>query len=230
MKYLLSVGINQYDKSIFGSIDLAQCINDTNNINDSIACNELCHLTDRQATKYEVVSNLRYYADKCQSGDTFIYFQSSHGTKYDKTNKVITGRVMYDNVLWDYEMLDLLTKFKKGVNVILMSDLCHSESNSKNTGFEITIKSTETNLVPMEYSTTKVSASVVMLSACTFNAYAIETPQGGIFTNSLIKNITQKVSWKKLVSLIKKDTVQHQTPVLEHIKASNKLSKQHGIL
>lgn len=228
MKYVLSVGINKYRKSVFGSIDLEQCVNDSNRFNNKIQCNELCQLLDEQATKSEIISNLKYYASICKSGDTFIYFQSSHGTDHkNPKGEVMTGRVTHDNVLWDFEFLNILSLFPKGCNVVTLSDCCYAESNSREVlPFGYKVKSVKTTLVPTEGSTSKVRSNCYFIAACKFDSVSLETDNGGMFTNALLNSLATP-TWKTLIKQIKKETSGNQTPVIECIKTTNKLNLPH---
>lgn len=226
MKKLLAVGINTYHPK-FGNIDLKQCVADIDRVISTLPnVDEVCRLTNSDATKSEILVNIKYYASDLKVGDTFIYYHSGHGTSSITDNKTNTGRVAYDDVLWDFEILDALSYFEKGVSVIILSDTCHSESNSKSVlpeGF--TVKSAQVTIKPKVYKTNKVKASVYAIAACKFDGVSLETSKGGMFTNAFLSVYQTPATWKQLVKSIKDLTGKYQTPVLETIKA--KTTTQH---
>lgn len=230
MKYLLSVGINRYKKSVFGDCDLQKCVFDSNNVVSKFNVDEVCELLDRNAIKSEVLSQINHYANRCIKGDTFIYYTSSHGTYYESNSTTTTGRVVHDNVIWDYEILECLSKFRKGVNIILISDCCHSESNSKLIGSVGTVRYTPTEFKPASnLNTSKVKARVAILSACMFNGVSLEFETGGLFTTTMLNIISPDMTWRKIISVIKSKIKNYQIPVIEHINGSLLINQQNNL-
>jgi hypothetical protein len=238
MRYLLTVGINKYLRSAFGgqNIDLKQCVNDATRTHTALSpfCDMVQLLDDENATRAEIIACLKYYAGQCKAGDTFIYHQSSHGTMwYNADGSVTNARVVHDGILADHQIAPILASFVKGVTVITLSDLCHSESSQRSPFSpaeyararsmeyrgNVPPKPTELNL--------NYAATIYHLSACQFDQVAWETAQGGVFT-TLFLNVLKQTKGERSIKTIFKTVarnIRNQTPAIEIINPSRKAPK-----
>lgn len=82
-KYALFVGINAYQGA-----PLKGCVNDAKNLQRALASQygfpveNTTLLTDYDATRNGILSNLKTYQDKAQAGDIFVFTYSGHGTLF----------------------------------------------------------------------------------------------------------------------------------------------------
>lgn len=233
MKYALIVGINTYAKHITESA-LRGCVLDANRMLDQCLKDmHYMYMADKAATKQAVINALKAYAERLQPGDTLYYYQSGHGTYREFAGRRMTGRVMYDAVMWDYDFIEALKAFKGGVKVVTISDCCFAESNSR----LARVPGTTGKYIPNPESTTErgvtqnrtsfagVKCALVEISASKLEQTAQEVyghptfENGGVFTTVLLRYF-QDCSVKSLISKAKLDTRPFgQTPVVATRKA-----------
>ncbi len=173
-KYGVFIGVNDYPDGIN---KLSGCVNDSNRVRDTMVKKfgfmktNTSLLTDAQATRQEIMNQVKAYQNKVSAGDLFVFQYSGHGTLFpdaysedrDETDEqymegtdengqpiVMYPRDKYDSAIvpfdargtssgksWHNLILDdeLYTMFKaftdKGVQVVFISDSCHSGSVAK---------------------------------------------------------------------------------------------------
>lgn len=233
MKRAIIIGINNYHAK-FGGIDLEQCVHDANRFADAIPADVgKTVLVNKGATKEAILTHLRHMSQEMGAGDVLYYFQSSHGTYSDLTNGTrATGRVMYDAVLWDYEIFEALMLFDADVAVVTISDMCFAESNTRNfamPGVRVkTLVSKADAVKPYMLNTRKLACTLVALSACQVDETAKEIQEagplmwepGGVFTTALLKNLHTPLN--RLKSAISRKTKAFsQKPEIERVKAKH---------
>ena len=127
--YALSVGVNNYKNNRQGKLN--GCVPDANNVLG--ACtnavkglwspkNCLC-LCDEDAIKDVVRAQMNAIAALAQSGDTVLYFHSSHGGD--------DSLCLYDKDYSADEFASDLMQFRAGVRIVVVLDTCHSGSMFK---------------------------------------------------------------------------------------------------
>lgn len=123
-KYAICVGINQYTNP--GCNPLQGCVKDADNMYSLLvdkggwSSGNVRKMLNSSATKSAVANAIADFAGKAQSGDTFVYTQSSHGGE--------NALCMYNA---NYSAADFgaaLRQFKTGVKVVCVIDTCHSGS------------------------------------------------------------------------------------------------------
>lgn len=195
-KHVFLVGIDEYDKAIFGNIDLHGCINDITKA-ESFLNSEgalFTRLNNSEARKQTVLFCLNEYAKTLQPGDELHFYFSGHGTRFEKDGKTHTARVMHDDILPDYEITPILAKFKAGVTVVLYSDSCYSTGNSRTAAKPPAANAVRRSIeMPkifienaLEYTDArKYAATIYYFSACESNEVAWEIGGIGNFTQTL---------------------------------------------
>jgi hypothetical protein len=89
-------------------------------------------LLTRDATRDKTLAGIRAAAKTLKAGDLFFLSYSGHGGQVDdvsgedETDKLDETWCLFDGQLIDDELYFELTKFKKGVRIIVLSDSCHS--------------------------------------------------------------------------------------------------------
>lgn len=142
-KRALLVGINRY--KIPGA-DLRGCLNDVKNMRSVLsryygfADKDIRTLTDLQATKKAMQSEITRLIGKARAGDVLLFHYSGHGSNVpDKNGDEADAR---DEILcptdldWLDPLLDdwLRVEFDKlpaGVNFTVIMDCCHSGTNTR---------------------------------------------------------------------------------------------------
>ncbi len=230
----LLVGINKYSIEAYGGdISLTGAINDIDKAERFLPVATLCRrLTDKQATKQAILDNLGTAAIECVPGDTFHFVFSGHGCKFDTTTGRYTARVAHDAILPDVDVVRALEKFAAGVTVVLWSDCCHADGNSRTADLppqegarrkSIPAPRTAADNVPDGKIKQKIRATVYHVSACQSDQSAWETQNGGNFTSAVMlafrANNRKPVSIKTLFKDVK-GFLQGQTPTLVTVNAS----------
>jgi hypothetical protein len=147
----LLVGINQYPNP---RNSLRGCVNDILDMEHFIAVqnkvyppDQIKKLTDKEATKKEILRQLQWLLEDAEYGDQLLFHYSGHGAQLpckrtgDKNSQEKDG---LDEIIcpYDYDGSDFTTirdndfykLFKyipKGVHFIWISDSCHSEDLSR---------------------------------------------------------------------------------------------------
>ncbi len=191
---------------------------------------------------------LKEMASELDAGDTLILYYSGHGgfipdhdndemdsstENYDETY------CFYDRMLVDDEVYNLLLNFKKGVNVLIFVDSCHSGDSWRE------LKSVPTEFPEKLFTLSKLSyiknknlynnisrirkeiqASIFFISACQSTQTAICGDPTSLFTTHLIKELVNdpKISLQALAEKLQYDSVlkeQKQIPYFFQFNFNN---------
>jgi len=233
-KHVFLVGIDEYDKAIFGDIDLHGCINDIVKAETFLNSEGVLftRLQNSEARKQTMLFCLNEYASTLPPGDELHFYFSGHGTRFEKDGKTHTARVMHDDILPDYEITPILAKFKAGVTVVLYSDSCYSTGNSRTAAKPPAANAVRRSIeMPkifienaLEYTDPrKYAATIYYFSACESNEVAWEIGGVGNFTQTLailLRGYKQPTSITTIYKTLKK-SIAHQHPTL-HTKNKSK--------
>mgnify|MGYP000129329957 CR=1 FL=1 len=143
----LLVGINKYPDP---QNELRGCINDILDMehfiaetNKVYAKQNIKKLTDKEATKKGIVTQIKWLLDGAQPGDQLLFHYSGHGAQVPTLNQnleldgldEIICPYDYDGsnatILRDKEFAQLFAGIPKGVHFVWISDSCHSEDLSR---------------------------------------------------------------------------------------------------
>jgi len=88
-------------------------------------------LLTRDATREKALAAIRAAAQRLKAGDLFLLSYSGHGGQVDdisgeEADKLDETWCLYDGQLIDDELYLELSRFAKGVRVLVLSDSCHS--------------------------------------------------------------------------------------------------------
>ncbi|NIV18214.1 MAG: caspase family protein [Woeseiaceae bacterium] len=175
-------------------------------------------LKTKNATTENVIKEIRSAAKKLVAGDTFLVSYSGHGSQVeDLSGDEADGEdetwCLYDRMFLDDEQRELYAEFARGVNIVVLSDCCHSGSSTRsgNSGdAEETDFQGRGERREMEERTAlavyqgrkseydaiqrnlkkpppKPKASRIMFSACQDYEHAMGYDDGGVFTVALLK-------------------------------------------
>ena len=136
-KKALCVGINDYP---FGDTnDLRGCVNDANDWSTLLQKHfdfpNVTQLLNADATKQNIIKELKNLLVGAQAGDVLVFTNASHGTYLADTDgdepKFDEALCPYDsdsNLLIDDELRELFLNIPDGVRLTVISDSCHSGS------------------------------------------------------------------------------------------------------
>lgn len=168
--YALSEGVNNYKNNRQGQ--LSGCVPDAKNVLS--ACTnavrglwlpENCYgLYDSEVTKSAVRGKLQSLAGQAQSGDTVLYYHSSHGGE--------DCICLYDKEYYADELAEDLMLFKTGVRVVIVLDTCHSGSMFKGADDEAT------SSMPWDFAAS-VQAHMEALQATAVQTKGVKAAAGG---------------------------------------------------
>jgi len=133
----LHIGVNRVDPARYGgwSGALAGCENDARTMTAVAAAEgfRTTQLFTSQATTANVLEAVRAAAEKLTAGGFFLLTYAGHGGQVpdrnaepDETDQQDETWVLYDRQLLDDEIERALAAFQAGVNIVLLSDSCHS--------------------------------------------------------------------------------------------------------
>ena len=129
--YGVFVGLNQYGY-IDSSSWLDGCVPDAMHMytnatqRGSWTAGNSQVLTNALGTRVRIRQAISNYAATAVSGDTFLYFHSSHGGNDDWPYSTSVYLCAYDADYSDVLLAQDLAKFATGVKVVVMVDACHS--------------------------------------------------------------------------------------------------------
>lgn len=149
----IHVGLNIIDPKHYGTNGkLPHCVNDATEMK-KLASREgykvMNLLTDANATSTNILIALSKASDMLEAGDKLLFTYSGHGSFFPDLNgdeeddKYDEAWVLYDRMMIDDELYFALSKFRRGVRILLVSDSCHSGTVAKplimsNGGIEFT--------------------------------------------------------------------------------------------
>jgi hypothetical protein len=147
-KNALLVGINDYQ----GISDLQGCINDVTNVRDILKTyfglrnDEIRVLTDKRATKQNILSRLTKMVASAEKGDFLLFHFSGHGSQIrDRTGDELSDHM--DELICPYDMnwdngfitddmlREILSELKDGVSMEILLDSCHSGTGTRDIHF-----------------------------------------------------------------------------------------------
>jgi hypothetical protein len=144
-RFALLVGINDYPGT---QSDLQGCVNDITNVYDVLvkyfgfASTDIAMLSDKRATKKAILEGLKALIAKGGSGDTLVFHYSGHGSQVRCTegDELADG---LDEIIcpWDFDwdgtfikdddFAALFAGLKKGANLEVILDSCHSGTGTR---------------------------------------------------------------------------------------------------
>ena len=201
--YALAVGVNKYSRWPDGNNDLGGCVADaedvlsacTNQIKGPWSPQNCYSFYDYDATLSDVREQFHYLANVAQSGDTVLYYQSSHGGN-DSDDEYKAHLCMTDKNYSDTDFGNDILRFKTGVRVIVVIDACHSGGMFKGDGSSMPwnfAANVEARMAEIkeEMRTKGVKASndpsIGWITACDYNQLAAEVGGRGWFTEPFVR-------------------------------------------
>ena len=197
--YGLFVGVNEYRSANY----LLGCDWDAMRMMDSYTRGGFCDVANAEllanldATKDAVRAKFNALAGKAKSGDTVLFYQSSHGGDYDDDKG--SYLCLTDDDWYDTEFAEDLAKFADGVRVIVVLDACFSggmfksangvASASKKDKWDFAARvqrRLESRRSAEKALGTKGVASVAWITAADWNETARMDDRGSEFTHAIL--------------------------------------------
>jgi hypothetical protein len=204
--YHVGLGLNRVDPARYGGWDgkLNACVADAQAMQRIVrgrGISETFVLLDEQATAQEFFDVLRELAHVAVAGDLVVVTRSGHG------GEVPDGRggkrqtwVLFDRQVLDTEIQAALCRFRAGVRILVVSDACHSETDTREVPAGGAKKSMPAGVAAADYAAHQslydalllettpgtIQASVIHLSACRDDQTALDGERNGAFTEALV--------------------------------------------
>lgn len=239
MKKALCIGINNYPGS---SNDLNGCVNDANDWAARLQSLgfQTQIILDQQATKSRIAAEFEALLTGAQPGDTAVMTYSGHGTSVrdtsgDEPDGYDEALYVYDGVLPDDTLRDILKKTPAGVHVVVISDSCFSGTVTRvapqSVGARVRYHQTE----PLPATAKRVKSFLseedmveILLSGCSDKEYSydayINGRYNGAFTRYALDVLQPGQTYAQFHTEVRKKLPSNsypQTPQLEG-KAANK--------
>jgi hypothetical protein len=245
-KHSLHIGINNYPGTAH---DLRGCVNDANGWEELLRETfgfTTKKLLDSKATYKNVVREMVKIVEKAGPGSHIVITFSGHGTNVrdvsgDEQDRRDEALCLYDKLLIDDQLRDILGKLPKGANLTFVSDSCHSGTVTRsflNTlydedapkprylppeddqeAFDIAPKS-----VTKKIFTPEKGMGEVLITGCNATQYSYDAKIGGRFQGAMSANAlailkeNQDLSYDEFYDLLRKKLPSRnypQTPQLE---------------
>ncbi len=231
-RYMLCVGINNYSGdpklSTFKTWDdreiknLHGCLNDVDTISKlfqkyyQFDKANIVKLLDQQASRNAIMDSLKSMAARCRKGDYFVFFYSGHGSTGFENNNQTTAKGYRNTIVpanakdknvYDIDNVEFNALFlnfiKKGVKLTVITDCCHSGTNTRgatlfeaDSSREVESAPPHTNTVIENIHTIRLdSLGALTIGACQDNQESKETTVSGkaygAFCISFCKAITE---------------------------------------
>jgi metacaspase-1 len=135
-KTALLFAINNYPGA---ANDLNGCINDQNDVADKLESLfpgewSVVKFKDSEVTKSNFRNTIKNYIVGMSSGDTLLIGYSGHGS-YGASGKEVDGYseclYLFDEALWDWELIEILKLTPRGAKIILILDSCFADGASR---------------------------------------------------------------------------------------------------
>lgn len=255
----LHIALNYVDANVYKSqLRLNGCEN------DAAFYSSLCTTFDsnvviknEEATRVGVTSAIEKLIQLSKTGDYVFITYAGHGSLLSDISgdEIIDQKdetlVLFDGILIDDEINNLLAKFGEGVNVIWISDSCHSGSNTRMYGIEDTdpdmgkryaseeriqrvfesnrsFYEKELSRLPqptrgVRDSLIEIKANLLTIAACKDDQYAGDLPQNGLFTGKLrqLRSQQGELSYARIIELATEELPLSKQPVITKRGTSN---------
>lgn len=182
---------------------------------------------DEECTVEKARLELTEAAESLSAGDTLLFSDSGHGSRspgglYGSEE----GLVLYDGILVDSEFRSLLSRFRAGVNVISILDVCHAAGLSR------AMPAVRARVAPLFVTRgipgnpkprSDVNSNCIIMAACTADELSGDTDEGGAFTMSMLSVLTEDMTWGTLMAATRRlmsNKHPSQHPELVHIGGS----------
>ena len=228
-RFSLHLGVNRVDGKHYEDVfaELYGCVNDTNSYYKLVSKGSFESskvLLNEECTRDALEKELTRIAELAKEEDIVLITYAGHGSQVFDTNRDEEDDdkdetlVLFDGMWHDDETNYFISKFKAGVQILWISDSCHSGTNTRsilNTvandeESEIFVRAIPFHASQMVYDRDKseyekriarfgltgdqlknleIRASVLTIAACQDHEYAQEKRKEGIFTKAFIQAV-----------------------------------------
>lgn len=253
MKKALLVGINDYPGTF---CDLMGCVNDVQYMQDLLTSlfgfrkEDICILTDKDATALNILKALEMLVYDAKPGDQLIFHYSGHGSQMPDTSGDEKDRVdeilcPYDldwceNVVRDDDLNRIFGSVPAGVHVEVFLDSCHSGTGLR--AIDGAYRKQRFLPTPVEIMSSctavksvkpiKPAKVQILWAACRSNQYAadahINGKYGGAFTTflcDLVRSSKGTIPRKNLLTALRKALKEDRFAQVPQLETGTKLKK-----
>ena len=195
MKKALCVGINNYPGI---TNDLRGCVNDANDWAELLELSgfQIEKLLDGQATKHNILNALDQLITGATAGDQIVFTYSGHGTSVadtsgDEVDSYDEALYVYDGVLLDDQLRDLIQKLQPDVHMVVISDSCFSGTVTRAMITDVSVpKYVKTDDIPEKAKLKRRFLSEedmleILLSGCSDSEYSYDAYINGRWNGAM---------------------------------------------
>lgn len=195
MKKAICVGINNY--SGIGN-DLRGCVNDANDWASMLdfAGYQTKIILDADATRQKILSELDNLVTSAAPGDEIVFTYSGHGTSVadtsgDESDAYDEALYVYDGILLDDELREVIRKMNPEAHLIVISDSCFSGSVTRVEAAALTTpRFVETDKIPPDAKPKKRFLSEeemieILISGCSDSEYSYDAQINGRWNGAM---------------------------------------------
>lgn len=202
-KYALLVGLREVNPKAYygwnGRGGCEGCEKDVSNVHDILSdykfdSANIKSLLTAEATREQVLNNLKTAAATCKAGDMFVFYYTGHGGQVkDLNGDEVDGKdetlVCYDGELIDDDLNKVWVTFPEGVRIVMMTDCCNSETNYRSSIInQREIRNTGLgNIAENLVERSDIKAMMIHVGACSDGDTALGYKNGGLFTQTIKK-------------------------------------------
>ncbi len=141
------VGINDYAPVGIGGSDLSGCVNDAEDMANTLficgfEAKNIRIYTDKNATKEGIIKGLNWLIKNSKKGDNLVFYYSGHGSQVvdldgdeiDKKDEILCPHdmdFMKKIYVADDDLRKIFSKLSSGVNLEVLLDSCHSGTGTR---------------------------------------------------------------------------------------------------
>lgn len=232
MKKAICVGINNYPG--FGN-DLKGCVNDANDWANLLQLNgfEAKVILDGEATRSNLLTGLDHLITEAGTDDVIVFTYSGHGTNVidtsgDEADEYDEALYVYDGIILDDELRNIIQKVATGVHLIIIADSCFSGTVTR-IASAANPRYIKTDEIPAHAKLKKRFLSdedmvEILLSGCSDDEYSYDDyiygRWNGVFSANAIKIIRDRLTYNEFHESVRKILPSDQYPQSPQLEAS----------
>jgi hypothetical protein len=230
MKKAICAGINDYPGSVN---DLQGCVNDATDWANLLQLNgfETKIILNKQATRNALLTELENLIKEAEAGDVIVFSYSGHGTNVldtsgDEEDSYDEALYVYDDIILDDEIREIIRGVKTGVHLVVIADSCFSGTVTR-VAPKGKPRYVKTDDIPVNAKSKKRLLSdedmvEILLSGCGDNEYSYDAKingrWNGAFSATAIQIIKDRLTYNEFYEAVRKilpSSDYPQTPQLE---------------
>jgi metacaspase-1 len=228
MKKGLFVGINNYPDP---ANNLSGCVSDAKNWANALKQFGITPITlfDNDATKDNIVFELKELVENARAGDVIVFMYSGHGTRVfdtsgDEHDNFDEALYVYDGSLIDDRLRSIFDELEEGVHCVVILDSCFSGTATRMTNargarvkFVWTDKVSPTARITGPGILKGDDIPEIVLTGCAEDELSYEVGSAGVFTTAALATLAPAMTYQEWLDALRLRIADRfpQTPQLD---------------